>query len=184
MSNGPLLHGRVFALIFEVNPDLNATQAIHVVTRTADAFLPTTGFGHPWQQTTQSFHDAHGWQAGWGLINATRTAAAAHYLLLNPEATLDEGIHCWTTGRTQDDRLELNPRGSDSCEWHDKQSLPDDTVHGNGNEVPEGSLPNATNSKDPDAAVGESTSPGFVVSAILLFYIAFLRFRLRRTADP
>lgn len=106
----------VFALVFEVNPALNATDAIHLVTRTADAFLETPGFDHLWQQTNESFFEEHGWQAGWGHVNATRAVAAAHYLVLDPEASLEEAIACWSIGTSKDARLVLNPEGSNACD--------------------------------------------------------------------
>lgn len=111
-SNASPFVAGVAALVFEVNPDLNATEAIYLLTRTADTFLPTDDTDGDGVVSRFEFWQQHGWEAGWGIVNATAAVAAAHYRLLHPEASLDEAVACSTTG-SEDGQLVLNP--ADGC---------------------------------------------------------------------
>lgn len=85
------------ALMWQVHPELNATTAAYILTRTADPFLPTEDADGDGNVSAAEFHAQHGWQAGWGRMNATAAVAAAHLLSLDPSQDVDAAIACATT---------------------------------------------------------------------------------------
>jgi subtilisin family serine protease len=109
-SAAPYISG-VAALLFEVHPDLTALDAKYLLTRTADAFLPTPDLDGDSEISPAEFRAQHGYKAGYGLVNATHAVAASHYLLLHPDATVDQAVHCSSTGTTYSGELVLNPTG-------------------------------------------------------------------------
>jgi len=57
------------------------------------------------------FRQDHRYKAGYGLVNATAAAAAAHCMSLHPTADPKTAVDCYDTGRTLDGSLVLNPDG-------------------------------------------------------------------------
>ncbi len=113
--SAPLVAG-VFAMMFQVHPTLDNGTAIYLATRTADHFLTTNDTNRDGRISPDEFHAQHGWQAGWGRINATAAITAAHYLLLHPDASAEEAIQCARTGQSAAGTLILNPGPSpDPC---------------------------------------------------------------------
>jgi subtilisin family serine protease len=94
------------ALMYEVHPGLPALDAKHLLTRTADPFLEVPGVEDP---SPKQFWQAHGYKAGYGHVNATGALAAAHYMALNPQATPQQAVDCFTVDRTSVGTLVLNP---------------------------------------------------------------------------
>lgn len=105
----PLVAG-VFALMFEVAPQATAQDMIWLATRTADHFLSTNDTDDDGRIRPEEFHAQHGWQAGWGRINATRAVAAAHYMAQH-NASAAEAVACHHVAASAG-RLVLNPDGA------------------------------------------------------------------------
>lgn len=84
----------VVALMFEINPNLTPAQIREIIYKTADKNFGT--------------YEESGYKAGHGLINAQRAVAAAHYLLLQPSASVDQAVSLSRIGE-KDGRLILNP---------------------------------------------------------------------------
>lgn len=104
----------IATLMFEVHPGLTALDAKFLLTRTADPFLPTEDADGDGRISPEEFHAEHGWEAGWGYVNATAAVAAAHYVLLHPDASPEEAVACYTV-EEQGDHVVLNPDGG-RCE--------------------------------------------------------------------
>ncbi|PSG97340.1 hypothetical protein BRD56_06685 [Thermoplasmatales archaeon SW_10_69_26] len=96
----------VAAMMFEVHPGLTALEAKHLLTRTAEPFLPVPGNAEP---SPEEFHEEHGYKAGYGLVNATGAVAAAHYMALEPGADASEAVDAYHVGYALDGALVLNP---------------------------------------------------------------------------
>jgi hypothetical protein len=101
----------VATLMYEVHPGLPALDAKHLLTRTADPFLEVPGVEDP---SPKQFWQAHGYKAGYGHVNATGALAAAHYMALNPGASPQEAVECFSTAETGVGTLVLNP--TDGCD--------------------------------------------------------------------
>jgi subtilisin family serine protease len=106
----PFVSG-VGAMMFEVNPQLQAEDARYLLTRTADPFLPSEDLDGDGDVSPAEFRTQHGYKAEYGLVNATGAVAAAHYMLLHPTATPQDAVDCFQTGNTDEGRTVLNPDG-------------------------------------------------------------------------
>lgn len=100
----------IAALLWEVHPGLSAPEAHALLRLTATPFLATDDGNGDGLISPAEFHAQHGWQAGWGLVNATAAVAGAHFMAWHPTATVEDAIRCarttWTdailTGFTWD----------------------------------------------------------------------------------
>lgn len=108
-SNAAPYVAGVASLMLEVHPDLSAVDARHVLTRTADPFIPAEDRDGDGRVSPEEFRQEHGYKAGYGLVNATGAVAAAHYMALDPGASAQEAVDAFTVGRNSGGALVLNP---------------------------------------------------------------------------
>jgi subtilisin family serine protease len=94
------------ALVLQVHPGLTPPQVREILEQSSDNFLPDKN-GDP-ITTKQDFYDLHGWQAGWGFLNASNAVATAHYLRMHAGSSLEEALDCSAIEEV-DGVLWLNP---------------------------------------------------------------------------
>lgn len=141
----------VAALMYQVNPWLTSSAASFILTRTADAFLPTNDTDGDGRITAEEFYREHGWEAGFGRVNATLAVAASNYMAINPGASPQEAVACSFTGRDSAGTLWLNGPELVPC------TVASDSALRQGESAPR--QDSATN--DGSAAIGKPTaSPG------------------------
>ncbi len=100
----------VAALVFQVNPNLTPAQVKKIIELSADP-----NFG-PYNET--------GWKSGYGLVNATRAVAVAHYMVLRPDATIAEALKYYRIG-WKDEHMVLNPLPLPEVSKNEKEKFDD-----------------------------------------------------------